>query len=129
LLAALAALPASSGYSGLFHLYPLEASIFRVFDNEEQRKSRDSEGNQITLDADPKPLLLALGIFGQLLSIGLFGIGLWFIDIADRIQNELLTLKLSSFGAGLIVIILAWTVEHAALDLINFGHFHWEHLI
>lgn len=64
-----------------------------------------------------------------LCSLTVFSLGFCSIYFSEGIVNETLTIKPTRVILGLVLMVIALGVAHAALDLKYFGHIYVEHLL
>jgi hypothetical protein len=105
--------------SGSLHLAPLSASVIGVFNQEEQRKSGQDES---------PPLKRREGKYLEFVAFLFFVVGFWFIYTALGVQRKAI-ISISKILIGVIILALGWATEQAALNLIDFGHIDWSHLL
>src|SRR6266850_1344876 len=104
---------------GSLSLLPLEASIVGVLNKEKQCQSGQDESS---------PLKWREGKYLELCSFFLFVVGLWFVYTAFRIER-ITVVSISKILFGVIILVLGWATEQAALNLMDFGHIDWSHLL
>ena len=105
--------------SGSVGFNPLQASVVGVLDNGYQ-----CEGGQ----NERSPLKRRQGEYLELCAFLFFIVGLWFVYTAFRVERITL-ISISKILFGVIILVLGWATEQAALNLIDFGHIDWSHLL
>jgi hypothetical protein len=85
-----------------------------------QCENANSESYPITPNPNVKGRL-PKGACGIVLAITLFGVGLWLIQSAGWIEDKITVATIGRLLTGVLFIVVAWMIEHAALDLMELG--------
>ncbi len=98
---------------------PLQTGVVGVSDEEDKRYGGQEQG---------RPFIRREGEYLEFLAFLLFVVGLWFVYTAFRVE-KITAISISKILFGVIIIVLGWATEQAALNLIHFGYIDWSHLL
>jgi hypothetical protein len=105
----------------------LDMCVTRIERQHEQRENGDKEGEPITSYTNGNRRFQYY-VCGMVLGLLFAGLGMWFIQAAGAIE-DINIVNLAKLGTGVILVLAAWMMIHAALDWLHYGQIYLEHLL